>query len=218
VILRALLAGLMCLLATGAFADTSLRAVHGQVQVQRGALVLVAKPQMVLLEGDLLECFDEAEALVRFHDGAQMAVRPSSQVELSEVKLKGPVSRRQKTVKMLRGGLRYISGKSGGIHRVTFQTPSSSIGIRGTDIEIAVSEIPVNDDPAGTYLKVNTGVAVLEATNGETVDVNAGQLAFGGEPELVARGLGLPRRPAARQVAPSAGRVFRQGRLDSMLQ
>ena len=100
---------------------------------------------------------------------------------------------------------------------MAFETSTSTIGIRGTDIEILVSETPVNDDPAGTYLKVNTGVAQLAASNGEQVDVEAGQLAFGGEPELVARGLGLPRRPAARKVAPAAASAFKGGVLDRLM-
>ena len=214
---RVLAAGLLCLCAGGALAITSLRAVQGQVQVQRGDAVLAAKAGMPLQQGDEILAADGAEALVRFHDGARMAVRPASQVQLRELKLTGPATRRQKTVKIIRGSLRYISGKSTVRQQVAFETSTSTIGIRGTDIEIVVTDAPVNDDPAGTYLKVNTGVAVLAASNGEQVDVEAGQLAFGGEPELVARGAGLPRRAAARKVAPSAASVFKAGLLDRFM-
>ena len=100
---------------------------------------------------------------------------------------------------------------------VAFQTPTATIGIRGTDIEIAVSEDPVNNDPAGTYLKVNSGIANMAATDGTQVDVDAGQIAFGGLPEVVPRGPGGTRRPAARKVEAAVGGLFKTGAMDRLL-
>ena len=214
---RVLAAALLCLCTGLASGASVVSAVHGAVRIQRGDMTLPAKPGMKVQEGDALVAEPDSEALVRFHDGARLAVRPVSTVQLAVLQLTGPVSRRQKTVKIVRGSLRYISGKATVRQKVAFETSTSTIGIRGTDIEIIVTDAPVNDDPAGTYLKVNSGQAVLAASNGEQVDVDAGQLAFGGEPELVARGVGIPRRPAARKAAPASADLFKAGRLDRLM-
>ena len=87
--------------------------------------------------------------------------------------------------------------------QVAFETSTTTVGIRGTDIEIAVAEEPVGSDPAGTYLKVNSGSAVMVAIDGTQVAVDPGQEAFGGEPELVPRGSNAKPRPAARRVEES---------------
>ena len=62
------------------------------------------------------------------------------------------------------------------------------VAICGIDIEIAVSDAPVEGNPAGTYLKVNTGQAVLAGLDGAKVELAPGQVAFGAEPPPTAKG------------------------------
>lgn len=192
-------------------------AVSGQVQIQRGDTLLPAVVGLRLREGDEFISNTDAEALVRFDDGARMALRADSRLAVKALKLKGPSATRQKTIRIVKGGLRYISGKAKVRTRVAFETTTATIGIRGTDIEIAVSEDPVNTDPAGTYLKVNTGAATMEAVDGTQVEVDPGQVAFGGEPELVPRGIGGKKRPAARRVEAAVGGLFKTGLLDKLM-
>ena len=217
----ALLAALLSLLpATDALA-ARVTALNGLVQILRGERLLPAVVGSRLRVGD--EFVTEgagSEALVRFDDGARMALRADSRLQVTALQMRGAAEVRQKTLKLIQGGLRYISGLRTLKSSVAFQTTTATIGIRGTDIEIAVSEDPVNNDPAGTYLKVNAGVAVMEATDGTTVDVDAGQIAFGGLPEVVPRGPGGIRRPAARKVEAAVGAVgglFKTGALDRLL-
>jgi hypothetical protein len=192
-------------------------AVNGQVQIQRGDKLLPAVVGSRLREGDEFVSEGDSEALVRFDDGARLALRADSRLMVKTLKLKGAAALRQKTIKVIKGGLRYISGKATVKNRVAFETATATIGIRGTDIEIAVSEDPVNTDPAGTYLKVNTGLATMEAVDGTQVEVDPGQVAFGGEPELVPRGAGGKKRPAARKVETSVGGLFKTGLLDRLM-
>ncbi len=217
----ALLAALLSLLpATDALA-ARVTALNGLVQILRGERLLPAVVGSRLRVGD--EFVTEgagSEALVRFDDGARMALRADSRLQVTALQMRGAAEVRQKTLKLIQGGLRYISGLRTLKSSVAFQTTTATIGIRGTDIEIAVSEDPVNNDPAGTYLKVNAGIAVMEATDGTTVDVDAGQIAFGGLPEVVPRGSGGIRRPAARKVEAAVGAVgglFKTGALDRLL-
>ena len=217
----ALLAALFSLApATDALA-ARVTALSGLVQILRGDRLLPAVVGSRLRVGDeFVTEGAESEALVRFDDGARMALRSDSRLQVTALQLKGAAEARQKTLRIIKGGLRYISGRRTLKSTVSFQTATATIGIRGTDIEIAVSEDAVNNDPAGTYLKVNSGIANMEATDGTQVDVDAGQIAFGGLPEVVPRGPGGTRRPAARKVEAAVGAVgglFKTGALDRLL-
>ena len=217
----ALLAALIFLLPVTDARAARVTALSGLVQILRGERLLPAVVGSRLREGDeLVTDGAESEALVRFDDGARMALRSESRLQVTALKLKGFAEARQKTLKIIKGGLRYISGRRTFKNTVSFQTATATIGIRGTDIEIAVSEDAVNNDPAGTYLKVNSGIANMEATDGTQVDVDAGQIAFGGLPEVVPRGPGGTRRPAARKVEAAVGAtggLFKTGALDRLL-
>ncbi len=212
----ALAAALTLLPAVSAHA-ARVMALNGQVQIQRGDRLWNAVVGSRLREGDEFVSVGQSEALVRFDDGARMAMRADSRLQVKALKLKGPADLRQKTLEVLKGGLRYISGRATLKGKVAFVTSTATIGIRGTDIEIVVSEDAVNTDPAGTYLKVNTGIATMEASDGTQVEVDAGQIAFGGLPEVVPRGPGGTRRPAARKVEAAAGGLFKSGTLDRLM-
>ena len=195
-------------------------ALNGKLTIERGDKTLSAAVGTRLRQGDAVISNAGSEALVRFDDGARLAVRAESRVEVETLKLTGAPTQRQKTIKILKGGLRYVSGVSGkgaAKKNVTFTTNTATIGIRGTDIEIAVSQDASPTDPAGTYLKVNSGLATLAAVDGTQVDVDPGQIAFGGLPELVPRGAGGTARPAARKVSAPGGILFKTGGLDRLL-
>lgn len=191
--------------------------LNGQIQIQRGDKLLRAVVGSRLRQGDEFISDANSEALVRFDDGARLALRAESRLEINALKLKGAPVYRQKTIKIVKGGLRYISGRATAKNNVSFVTNTATIGIRGTDIEIAISEDAINTDPAGTYLKVNTGIATLAAVDGTQVDVDAGQIAFGGLPEVVPRGAGGVRRPSARRIVESVGGLFKAGQLDRLM-
>ena len=217
----ALLVALLSLLPAADAVAARVTALSGLVQILRGERLLPAVVGSRLRVGDQFVTEGvESEALVRFDDGARMALRPDSRLQVTALQLRGAAEARQKAINIIKGGLRYISGRRTLKSTVAFQTATATIGIRGTDIEIAVSEDPVNNDPAGTYLKVNSGIANMEATDGTQVEVDAGQIAFGGLPEVVPRGPGGTRRPAARKVEAAGGAVgglFKTGALDRLL-
>ncbi len=215
--LRAALLAVTLILLSWQAQAARITVLNGKVHIVRGDKTLPAVVGTRLRQGDEFVSEADSEALVRFDDGARMALRAESKLLVKSLQLKGPSDSRQKTIRIVKGGLRYISGKSTVKSRVAFETTTATVGIRGTDIEIAVSEDPVNNDPAGTYLKVNTGIATLAAVDGTQVDVDPGQVAFGGEPELVPRGAGGTRRPAARKVEGSVGVLFKAGLLDKLL-
>jgi FecR protein len=221
-------ATVLCMLGVTAAQAASLRMVNGNVQVVRDGSVLPATKSMRLKKGDVLQSDPASpdagsgvaaggEALVRFDDGARLALRNGSSFEIQELQLKGPAATREKIINVIKGSLRYISGIATVRQKVTFTTSTATIGIRGTDIEIVVSEEAVQDNNPGTYLKVNTGAAVLTAPDGAAVDVAPGEVAYGGEPELNTRGVGGVRRAAARKVQAAGAGLFKSSSLDRLM-
>ena len=208
---------LLCLAAAFPVHSTQFFAVKGQVQLQRVQTVSTAVVGMQLEEADVIVVPPEAEALVHFDDDAQMVVRGDSQVSFTRLSLTGPPTQRQKTLRLLKGSMRYLSGKSTPANRVSFESKSVVIGIRGTDIEIAVTDEGLDGNPAGTYLRVNTGQAVLSGLDGTQVALEPGQVGFGAEPELTPRGISIVRRPSARPIPVVPAGLFKTGSMDSLL-
>ncbi len=228
--LGALLALAYLALSAGTAQAATLRTVQGNVEIVRDGVTLPAVQGQRLKRGDVLQSAPAVEAssasgtatpggeaLVRFDDGARVALRSDSRFEMQELRQNGPESYRQITFNILKGSLRYISGLATLRKKVTFTTSTATIGIRGTDIEIVVSEEPVQDNNPGTYLKVNTGAATLTAADGAKVDVAPGEVAYGGEPELTMRGGGGVRRASARMVKAVGSGLFKASGIDALM-
>ena len=196
---------------------TEFFAMTGQVQLQRVQTVSTAVVGMQLEEADTIVVAPDAEALVHFDDGAQMVVRGDSQVSFTRLFVAAPPTQRQKTLRLIKGSMRYLSGKSTPPGSVSFESKSVIIGIRGTDIEIAVTDDSLAGNPAGTYLKVNTGKAVLSGLDGTQVVLEPGEVGFGAEPELTPRGISIVHRPTARPMPIVPAGLFRAGSMDELL-
>lgn len=194
-----------------------IRAVDGQVEIVRGEHRIQARLGSRLREGDLLVSQSGAEALIRFDDGGRLALRPGSQIRIQQLRLMGPPDKRQKSVRVLQGGLRYVTGKTSSRRGTRFDTSKVTIGIRGTDFELMVSDAPLASSPAGTYVRVHEGALNVQALDGTQVDVHAGQAAFSGEPALAPRGVNLPRAASTRVLDAVPSGVFRDGAVDRLL-
>ncbi len=198
---------------------TEILAIKGQVQVARQQKAASAAVGTKIQEADTLLVPPGSEALVQFDDGAKMVVRSGSQLAFRKLGVDGEPGLREKTLQLIKGGLRYLSNKlrpSGSSDRVSFETATSTVGIRGTDIELAVTEDSLAGNPPGTYLKVNTGAAVLSGLDGTQVELAPGGLAFGPEP-VTQRGTRSLVRPSARAMQTVPDSVFKTADLDSLL-
>lgn len=120
-------------------------------------------------------------------------------------------------VYLIRGGLRYITDKASAKYTVVFETPTTKIGIRGTDLEILVSDVAVLDNNPGTYLKVNAGAASITAPNDVAVDVLPRGVAYGGEPDVSVQGGTAVQRAAARKVEVPTEALFKPSSLDQQM-
>lgn len=204
----------------------TLQAVTGSVVVVRTGILLPAVSGMRLQPGDELrstvDSTDTGEALIRFDDGGFLAIRTGSAMQIKRLPPQDVLSTAgtavfNAAVYLIRGGLRYITSKASAKYTVVFETPTATIGIRGTDLEILVSDVAVLDNNPGTYLKVNAGAASITAPNGVAVDVLPGEVAYGGEPDVSVRGGATVRRAAARKVEVPTATLFKPSSLDQMM-
>ena len=195
----------------------TVQAINGQAQVIR-----LQQPTPVMVgtevrESDALLLSPNAEVLVQFDDGAKMVVRGDLQLLFRTLVKTGEPDLRRKTLQIIKGGLRYLSSALTQRKKVAFETVSATVGIRGLDIEIAVSDLPIAGNPAGTYLKVNTGQAVLAGLDGGEVELASGEVAFGTEPQSTAKGTRAIARPSAVRIEVIPPSVFKSAQLDSLL-
>lgn len=166
-----------------------------------------------VLQGDQITTASDAELLLRLTDGTVLAVRPNTNLVVSEYHFDSKNSEQDSfLVKLIKGGLRTVTGAIGkkNPQKVRFNTPTATIGIRGTDFEVAVLEQNKNNAEAGTYNKVFQGATYLENNQGNRVEVGANQTAFSPANLLqTAQQFGL-----LKQVP----NVFFNGKYDNLLQ
>ena len=162
--------------------------IAGMVERLQGtAYVVGASGQKALaanaevFQGDQINTSAEAELLLRMTDGTVIAMRPNSNLIVSEYHFdKNDSNNDNVFIRLLKGGLRTVTGAIGkkNPQKVHFTTPTATVGIRGTDFELAVVDENKKEAEAGTYNKVYQGTTYIENSQGKRVDVNANQAAF----------------------------------------
>ena len=186
-IARALLAAALLVCATGAWAQAAGRfaAVQGPVQVtDRDGRARPAAIGEALNEGDTIATGRAAIVIVRFADGGVVSMRPESQLRVDRFSYRGENdSAATFLLDLVRGGFRSVTGAIARINRPGYRvtTPTSTIGIRGTDHEPMVILPPPPGQAAlgapGSYDKVNEGRTVMTTERGE-IEIGPGQVGF----------------------------------------
>jgi hypothetical protein len=117
--------------------------------------------------GDTITTEDDSQVLIRLKDNSTMAIRP----KIAEFKFDNQPTDTIKT-NVVAGTLRAVSGQigKGQPDNVKYEANTATIGIRGTDIELAI--IPEGSkDRAGVYNYVHTGEVQMALNTGEKVIV-----------------------------------------------
>ena len=137
-----------------------LRAAQLGEHIEQGDTIITGKNSTLLIETD---------------DNGLMAVRPKTMLKIEEYRAEGRSSDNI-LLKLLRGSFRSVTGWVGkkDNRKYHINTPTATIGIRGTDHEPFVIDEGEN---AGTYDKVNTGGTTLETTFGK-IDIAPNQVGF----------------------------------------
>lgn len=145
-------------------------------------------------EGDLLTTETETYARVKFTDGSEVVLRPSSQLKVETFAFNQAKPDNDNVVlSMLKGGLRAVTGLIGKRNRdkVNFSTATATIGIRGTHWGMLMCQndcggVPTTSGqapPNGLHLDVASGAIVVSNGAGQ-VQLNAGQFGFVGGPQV----------------------------------
>ena len=149
-------------------------------------------------EGDLLTTEADTYARVKFVDGAEVVLRPGSQLRVATYNyVESKPESDSVVLGLLKGGLRAVTGLVGKRNRdaVNFSTTTATIGIRGThfgallcnDDCIGVPGVSGKPPANGLHLDVADGAIVVRNNAGQQ-QIGAGQFGFvrdAGTPPLV---------------------------------
>lgn len=141
-----------------------------------------------VLEGDTLSTESETYARIKFADGGEVVLRPGSQVKVESYAYNAEKPESDNVlINMFKGGLRAVTGLIGKRNRqkVTFQTETATIGIRGTHFGALLCQndcggVPTTSGSApanGLHVDVTSGAITMSNSAG-TVQLNAGQFGF----------------------------------------
>jgi hypothetical protein len=141
-----------------------------------------------VLEGDTLSTESETYARIKFTDGGEVVLRPGSQVKVESYAYNADKPESDNVlINMFKGGLRAVTGLVGKRNRskVSFQTETATIGIRGTHFGALLCQndcggVPTTGGkapPNGLHVDVTNGSIAMTNSAG-TVQLNAGQFGF----------------------------------------
>ena len=139
-------------------------------------------------EGDTLQTVQGTYARLRFDDGAEVVLRPDSQMKIEEFKFDQQKPEADNMFfSLLKGGLRSVTGLLGrrSRDRVKVSAPNATIGIRGThfgllfcDNNCGAIPMPGGGAPAnGLHVDVIDGSVFISNNAGQQV-LNAGQFGY----------------------------------------
>ncbi len=159
--------------------------VTGEVKVKsRGGQEQTARKGTEINEGDTVISGQPGFAQIRFQDGGIVVVHAATEFNVKKFVYDQPDKTKEAVnFAVLKGRLRAITGEIGSIHKENYmiETPTSQMGVRGTDHEIIYIPQPVAGEFSlsrpGTYNKVNVGGIYIKNASGQ-VNVNPAQAGF----------------------------------------
>ena len=152
-------------------------------------------------EGESIVTGTDGEVHLEMADGGFIAVRPGTRMRIMNYRAEGDANDRS-VMSLLEGSFRSITGWIGRFspRNYSVQTPTATIGVRGTDHEPRVIPEGSALGEPGTYDRVHVGGTTISGKQG-TIDVAPGRAGF------------FPFRAAARpRVLDSVPAFFRPSR------
>jgi hypothetical protein len=153
--------------------------VEGDVRLTQGsAPARAVKLGDAIVEGDLLSSGANSEAQIKMQDSGFIVLRPNSEFKVVSYKADGEDDDGG-VIQLVKGGFRSITGWIGryNTQRYLVQTPTATIGIRGTDHEPHVIAEGSDEGEPGTYDRVYAGQTYIQTGDGQTT-VTPDQSAF----------------------------------------
>jgi hypothetical protein len=178
----------MTALLLAAFASALFAADAGTIEKVTGKVTItgadnvvrVAGPRERILPGETIATEAKSETMVKMADESTILLRPNTRFQLTEYKYE-KASTDSSIVTLLRGTMRMVTGLIGKRRpaNVRVNTLTATIGVRGTDFEVAVVPEDTSDTRAGVYDYVHDGATNIKLTQLErNLDVKKNQTAF----------------------------------------
>jgi hypothetical protein len=129
-------------------------------------------------EGDNIFTGGDGEVHFNMEDGGYIGVRPDTKMRIINYKAEGGEDD-QSVIGLLEGSFRSITGWIGKLrgNRYQVNTPTATIGVRGTEHEPRVIPEGSADGEPGTYDRVHDGETVMQTPQG-TINVRPNQAGF----------------------------------------
>ncbi|MDB5541794.1 MAG: hypothetical protein JWQ89_3521 [Devosia sp.] len=115
--------------------------------------------------GDLIRTGTGGSAQILFDDGTKLVVGPGSALKIEDYLLRGDGSAGKMVIGALAGTFRFVTGHAEK-DRYRIDTPSGTIGIRGTEFDFVV------DGPKSTRVLMYSGTTELCARTGECSELS----------------------------------------------
>lgn len=146
----------------------------------------------VVYVGERILAGASAEAVLKTDDAGLIAIRPWAEFVAERFAAEGKPTDHF-TLRLIKGGLRVISGWVGRINRAEYRVNATfvTIGIRGTDHEPYVMSTDLAQtlsQPEGIYDKVNRGGTTMEVEENR-LDIDAGRVGYARTVRFMTRGM-----------------------------
>ena len=169
---------ILLLICTNAIAQTA-----GTIDLVEGSATIInasgtrraAAPGGTLVAGETIETGASAELHATLIDGAYLALRPNTSLKIATYRGNGDANDGS-VMELARGALRTVTGWIGRAKPQNYRisTPTATVGIRGTDHEVAHIETGAD---AGTHNRVYDGRTTLNS-GGRAINVERGRAAL----------------------------------------
>jgi hypothetical protein len=178
----------------------TVEAVSGEATViDAGGNTLPIAAGQKIFTGQSIQTASDGEVHIVTEDSGLIALRPNSSFRVDRYQAKGE-STDETVFSLFKGAMRSITGwiakRNPSAYRLN--TPSTTIGVRGTDHETTILDAVMDGELPGTFDTVYEGATVLQTARGE-VQVRAGEHAYAprdgsAAPRLLARQPGFLQR------------------------
>ena len=206
----------IALIASLLLAAAAWGASAGRVQLVAGDVQIIAvdgksRPAVrgdVIDEGDTVVTGAAGALHLRMLDEGVIAVRANTRMRINQFRWSGKEDGNERSaLDLVKGGFRTITGVIGRRNKETYSvnTPTATIGIRGTDHEVfhlEAGDAVAASAEAGSYNKVNVGDTFLRTAAG-TLELGPNQVGFAPLTALLLQAGGHVRYdPALEQFVP----------------
>ncbi len=118
------------------------RSASGDAAVTRGEKTLPAAPGLKLMVGDILGTGRDGSLGVILRDDSSLSIGPGSRLVLRSFRFSTSEGTFDLVARITRGTMAYLSGMIGKLapEKARFETPTATIGIRGTRFAVKVEE------------------------------------------------------------------------------